>query len=171
MNNYYTRRWQPLEGTAGANHDPDSALPWTGDYEDGLGNKITMLSYTNPGEGDNGKADGFGIARFVKSTGDIAFEFWPRLSKPGSPADQVPGWPIRLNVADNDGRQATGLLRVDVPDDFGERPVIAVTDKSSGELLYVRRTSVGPQHLPVFSEGPFAVEIGRDRPTVEISNE
>ena len=33
----------------GAARSPESPLPWTGDYFDGLGNRITMLAYANPG--------------------------------------------------------------------------------------------------------------------------
>jgi hypothetical protein len=27
---------------------PNSPLPWTGDFKDGLGNLISMLAYANP---------------------------------------------------------------------------------------------------------------------------
>jgi hypothetical protein len=78
VNNYYSRWWHPLNDAPGANRDPHTVRPWTGDYLDGLGNKITMLTYVNPGEADNGNADGFGMVHFDKPTHRITFEFWPR---------------------------------------------------------------------------------------------
>lgn len=49
VNTIYGRWWHPLEERAGAGAVPGSPLPWTGDYEDGLGNPLTMLAYANPG--------------------------------------------------------------------------------------------------------------------------
>ena len=39
----------------------DSSLPWVGDYEDGLGNKITMHAYANPQDRSirAGRGDGY----------------------------------------------------------------------------------------------------------------
>ena len=48
VNSIYGRWWHPLNDLAGDNPIPASPLPWTGDYEDGLGNKITMHAYANP---------------------------------------------------------------------------------------------------------------------------
>ncbi|MFM1871271.1 MAG: hypothetical protein RL398_693, partial [Planctomycetota bacterium] len=48
VNTIYGRWWHPEDEQPGANPVPGSPLPWTGDYEDGLGNKITMLAYANP---------------------------------------------------------------------------------------------------------------------------
>ena len=61
----------------------NSPLPWTGDFEDGLGNKITMHAYANPEDRNNElkRADGFGIARFNKKNRSVTFECWPRFSK------------------------------------------------------------------------------------------
>jgi len=48
VNSYYGRWWWPKDERPGANPIEGSPLPWTGDYEDGLGNKITMYAYANP---------------------------------------------------------------------------------------------------------------------------
>ena len=50
VNTVYGRWWHPLEEKAGPNPVPGSPLPWTGDYEDGLGNKISVAAYANPDE-------------------------------------------------------------------------------------------------------------------------
>ena len=106
MNTIYGRWWHPLDEKPGANPVPGSPLPWTGDYEDGLGNKITMVAYANPADvGDERqRADGYGIARweFAKPgvgramPGTLTFECWPRfpMKGPDGSPQQYPGWPV-----------------------------------------------------------------------------
>lgn len=101
VNNYYSRWWHPLDEKPGKNNDPKNPLPFTGDYLDGLGNKITMLAYANI-EGPNKLRDGFGIIRFNKTEKSVTFESWDRftdVTKKG--AQQMPGWPrtIRQSVS------------------------------------------------------------------------
>ena len=93
VNNYYKRWWHPLDEQQGKNKDPKNPLPFTGDYLDGLGNKLTMLAYANI-EGPNKLRDGFGIVRFNKKEMSVTFESWDRftnVTKKG--ATQMPGWP------------------------------------------------------------------------------
>ncbi|MCX7824803.1 MAG: hypothetical protein N2689_04535 [Verrucomicrobiae bacterium] len=95
VNNYYSRWWWPEDGKPGARPDPRSPLPWTGDYLDGFGNRITMHAYANPDSDSNGA--GYGLIRFNKSKGTVTFECWPRfadVTRPG--AKQFPGWPITI---------------------------------------------------------------------------
>jgi hypothetical protein len=114
VNNYYGRWWWPEDEKPGANPVPGSPLPWTGDYLDGFDNKISMVAYANPHpkrQGiqawkveDNtglapgeGWADGWGLIRFRKTSGEVTFECWPRyadVTKPG--AEQFPGWPVTV---------------------------------------------------------------------------
>ena len=80
VNTIYGRWWHPLDEQPGPNPVPDSPLPWTGDFKDGLGNKISMMAYANPEDSDERKrADGFGIARFNKKKREVTFECWPRF--------------------------------------------------------------------------------------------
>ena len=113
VNTIYGRWWWPADEKPGANPVPDSPLPWTGDYLDGLGNKITMLAYANPPDRKDEKqrADGFGIVRFNKTNRQVTFECWPRFADvdDGDTA-QFPGWPITFNYRDNDGRKPVGYL-------------------------------------------------------------
>jgi len=110
VNSYYGRWWWPADEKPGANHDPNSPLPWTGDYLDGFGNKITMVAYANPDTpaarkklglprgGKSDLADGWGLIRFNKPAKDVTFECWPRfvdVTKPG--AKQFPGWPVTVH--------------------------------------------------------------------------
>ena len=106
VNTICGRWWHPLDEKPNANPVPGSPLPWTGDYEDGLGNKITMVAYANPADASDEKqrADGYGIARweFAKPgvgramPGTLAFECWPRfpVKGPDGSPQQYPGWPV-----------------------------------------------------------------------------
>ncbi len=109
VNTVYGRWWWPEEEKAGANPVPDSPLPWTGDYLDGFGNKVTMMAYANPAQvkgamrkepskpGGPNLADGYGLVRFKKSTKEVTFECWPRFEDVTKPdAKQFPGWPITV---------------------------------------------------------------------------
>lgn len=97
VNTYYNRWWWPLDEQPGENHDPENPLPWTGDYLDGLGNRITMYAYANPESPS--RAGGFGLIRFHKATHKVTFECWPRdvfVLEKG--AAQFTGWPITVEV-------------------------------------------------------------------------
>jgi hypothetical protein len=58
--------WHPLDEQPGPNAVPNSPLAWTGDFKDGLGNRITMLAYANPPDirDERQRGDGYGLARF-----------------------------------------------------------------------------------------------------------
>lgn len=99
VNTYYKRWWWPGDEQPGANHDPENPLPWTGDYFDGLGNRITMYAYANPENPSEG--GGFGLIRFHKPTRRVTFECWPRdvfVLEKG--AAQFPGWPFTVSLSD-----------------------------------------------------------------------
>jgi hypothetical protein len=104
VNNYYKRWWHPLNNKAGNNREAKNPLPFTGDYIDGLGNKLTMNAYANI-EGENKLSDGFGIVRFNKKEMSVTFESWDRftdVTKVG--VKQMTGWPrtIRRTKTGND---------------------------------------------------------------------
>ncbi len=102
VNNYYNRWWDPLEGQVGENHDPANPLSYTGEYVDGLGNKITMLAYANI-EGEK-RRDGFGLIRFFKKEKSVTFESWDRYTDVTRPrARQMPGWPRVIRRHGGDG--------------------------------------------------------------------
>lgn len=116
VNTVYGRWWHPEGEKPGANREPDSPLPWTGDYKDGFGNRITMYAYANPDPSrqggrkadkpseaglapNEGWADGWGIVRFRKPTREVTFECWPRwedVTRPG--AKQFVGWPKTVKI-------------------------------------------------------------------------
>lgn len=176
VNTIYGRWWWPENGEAGGGDPIDNELEWTGDYMDGLGNRMTMHSYANPNfknmnaarelsnqGGETNLEDGYGIARFHKPSRTITFECWPRfgdVTKPNAP--QYPGWPITIRTEENDGREVHGYLPEMVFDD--PDPVVQVIDESNQEILYTVRIK-GKSFLPkVYSDGKYTVKAGSDRP-------
>jgi hypothetical protein len=97
VNDYYSRWWWPEDEQPGANPDPDSPLPWTGDYLDGFSNRITMHAYANPDTESSGA--GYGLIRFNAEQGTVTFECWPRdADVTQASARQFPGWPYTIRV-------------------------------------------------------------------------
>jgi hypothetical protein len=163
VNTVYARWWHPKDERAGANPVAQTPLPWTGDYLDGLGNKISMIAYANPEDlGDERKrSDGYGLVRFNKRTGQVTFECWPRFSQ----GNQFPGWPITVRSDASDGRRPVAWLP-ELVIEGAERPVIQVIAEAGGEILYTVRARGGRFQPHVYSQGSFTVKVGRNRPDV-----
>jgi hypothetical protein len=166
VNTIYGRWWHPLDEKAGPNPRANSPLPWTGDYEDGLGNRISVMAYANPPDikDEKQRGDGYGIARFDKKKRTVTFECWPRFANvnDGDKA-QFPGWPMTVSMDDNDGRKATGWLP-ELKFTGVANPVVQVIEDATGEVLYTTRVA-GKRFRPrVFSAGSHTVKIGRDKP-------
>jgi len=97
VNTVYGRWWHPEGERPGPNPVPDSPLPWTGDYLDGLGNRISMVAYANPEDrhDERKRGDGFGLAAWDFSAGTVTFHCYPRFveRRDGVPLE-YPGWPV-----------------------------------------------------------------------------
>jgi hypothetical protein len=176
VNSYYGRWWWPADDKPGDRPILGSPLPWTGDYLDGLYNRITMIAYANPELGDMrtmqakqrdpgvNLGDGYGLIRFDKRTRAITFECWPRyadLSR--GDAAQFPGWPMTIKMEHNDGRRVTGRLpelRVRGATDA----VVQVIREADGEILYTQRIAGRSFRPRVFGPGTYTVKVGRDTP-------
>jgi hypothetical protein len=166
VNTIYGRWWHPLDEKPGANPVPNSPLPWTGDYKDGLGNNITMLAYANPEDRTDElkRSDGYGLVRYNKQDRTIRFECWPRfVDVADGDSAQFPGWPVTINMSDNDGREVTHHLPAlqfsGVTD-----PVIQVIQEETDEILYTIRAQ-GNQFRPgVFAPGKYTIKVGLNRP-------
>jgi len=168
VNTIYGRWWHPKDEKPGPNPVAGSPLPWTGDFRDGLGNRISMIAYANPGDiqDERQRADGYGVAKFSKSKGQVTFECWPRFADPAKgEAAQFPGWPQTFRLQDNDGRKPTGYLPdLDLTRE-GATAVVQVIHDQTGETLYYRRLSnVSSFAPPVFAAGTYTVKVGTDRP-------
>ena len=155
ISNYYGRWWLPLE--APRNH-PEGVLPYTGEYLDGLKNKITMRAYANPTE-ENYQGAGYGLVRFKKGERSITMECWPRFVDVTQPdAHQHPGWPVTIAQEDNYGRRATAWLP-EIQGGGDSLPVVQVSGEPGGEVLYTLRVPRLPWRPKVFSEGAYSVHV------------
>lgn len=162
VNTIYGRWWHPEDEKAGLNSVPNSPLPWTGDFLDGLGNRMTMLAYANPTniKEEKQRADGFGVARFNKVNRTITFECYPRF--PSVPSEQFAGWPITVTQESNDGRKVVGVLPI-ISSASGKRPVVQVIDEATGEVVYTIRAKESSIEPKVYSTGPFTLKAGIEK--------
>jgi len=160
VNTIYGRWWHPLDEKAGPNPVPGSPLPWTGDFVDGLGNKISMMAYANPSDiaDEKQRADGYGVARFDKRKGTVTFECWPRFSD-----EQFPGWPLTVAMADNDGRKPAAWLP-ELQFEGASDAVVQVVEEKSGDIVYTQRASGATFQPPAYAPGAYTVKVGRDKP-------
>jgi len=105
----WTRWFEPKEKLANAGEQP-----YTGDFQDGYGNKMRVLAVANPsitfaeyrkhikgrsqGIGDrNLKAEGYGVVKVDLDTKEYTLECWRWDVDPGGPgAKQYAGWPMKF---------------------------------------------------------------------------
>jgi len=170
VNTIYGRWWHPLDEKAGPNPVPNSPLPWTGDFKDGLGNKISMVAYANPENRNDEKkrADGYGIARFNKKKRQVTFECWPRFCDvTDGDKVQYSGWPITIDQDANDGRKIAGWLP-ELRFEKGVNPVVQVIEESTNEVLYTTRPKGNRFQPRVYSKGKHTVKLGLQKPDSKI---
>jgi hypothetical protein len=171
VNTIYGRWWHPLDEKPGPNPIANSPLPWTGDFLDGLGNKISMFAYANPEDVSNERqrADGYGIVRFNKATRQITFECWPRFANAAEGVRaQFPGWPITIAAQENDGRIPRAWLP-ELKFENQSEPVVQVVDETLNQVLYTIRVQGNSFQPPVFhEEGTYTIKVGRDAPNVQV---
>jgi hypothetical protein len=160
--NFWPRRWYPPK--AGVNRDPESPR-YTGDYEDGFGNKMTVHAVSNPTKSGrepellHDLAPGYGIARFNRDTREISLENWPRWADPLANDAPYPGWPVVFSQTDNYGREAVAYLpRLEV--EGLQNPVVKVINERSADVVYTIRIN-GTSFVPkVFDLDPHTVIVG-----------
>jgi alkaline phosphatase D len=164
--NLYTRYWNPsyppLTGSPGAQ-------PFSGNYEDGFHNKLTIHAVANPVENPqpgqfpepmelHRKATGYNIARFRKSDRTIVLETWPRYVDPNV-GRQYEGWPLTVKQTDNYGRKAVAYLPTLKISGMSD-PVLQVIEEASGEVVYTLRLK-GQEFRPkVFATGRYSLHVG-----------
>ena len=99
VNTVYGRWWHPEDELPGGDPPPDGPLPWTGDYLDGLGNRITMAAYANPADpaDERRRGDGFGLVTWDFDAGTVTFHCFPRFPESlGAGRAEYPGWPVTV---------------------------------------------------------------------------
>ncbi|MDG1889868.1 MAG: alkaline phosphatase D family protein [Verrucomicrobiota bacterium] len=163
----YPRAWRPdTEGRLVQNRGNG---PNTGEYHDAFGNHVTVWAIGNPEQQYRSgrmhtlhdKASGYGIVRFNKSSQTIDMECY-RLETQADQTkegDQFPGWPLRIHITDNDGRQPQGFLK-ECHVDGVQNAVVQVWSETDNILQYVMRIQ-GNRFRPwVFTEGIYRVRMG-----------
>ncbi len=160
--NLYLRWWAPLK--PGKNRE-EGMPEYLGEFQDGFGNKVTMLAVANPGEMENHdklttRSAGFGVVKFNKKRREITIECWPRnVDITDKSVKQYPGWPRTIRQEDNYGRKAAAYLPT-IKVSGMKDPVVQVIDEANGEILYtirIRGTSFRPK---VFKAGTYTIKVG-----------
>jgi len=161
--NLYLRWWVPLE--PGKNREPGMPED-TGEFIDGLGNKITMLAVANPSPEENHdrlttRAAGFGVVKFNKKTREMTLECWPRnVDITDSSTKQYPGWPRVIDQQDNYGRMAVAYLPT-IEVEGMTNPVVQVIDESNDEIVYTIRINGNSYRPKIFKMANYTVRVGQ----------
>ena len=163
LNNIFPRRWWPQL----QNHQPlEGKAPYTGNFLDGFGNRMTVHAVANPRKTGRkpaiiyDRATGYGIITFDKAKRSIITECWPRYVDPQqNPEGQYQGWPVTVSQANNYGRKAEAWLpEIKVKGHL--KPVVEIIDEQTGEMVYslrIRGESFKPK---VFAKGFYTIRVG-----------
>lgn len=163
LNNLWPRRWWP---PVTKNHTPISGQPaYTGDFEDGFGNKMTVLAVANPHRTARkpavvyDRATGYGIVNFDKSKRIMTIECWPRYVDPQEgPHGQYEGWPISIRQDENYGRKPMGYLPT-LLIQGAKDAVVKIIHEPTGELEYALRIKGQSFRPKVFSRDVYAIVV------------
>ena len=152
VSNVFPRRWYPNPATKTN----------TGNFEDGFGNKITVLAVSNPVFTGRepaklyDRATGYGIVRFKREDRTISIENWPRDADPEIDSPYQ-GWPILIQQTDN-FKPPNGaylpLLKFQGP---GE-PLLQAFDSDS-QLVWTIRLSENQKDLKVPHVGEYLLKV------------
>lgn len=163
LNNIWPRRWWP---PVDLRHQSIKGQPkYTGDFEDGFGNRMTVLAVANPRQTQMkpsiiyDRATGYGIVTFDKKNRTMKIECWPRHADPEKdPEGQYQGWPITVKQQENYGRSTAGFLptlRISGVED----PVVEIINESTGEIEYILRIKGNVFRPKIFSASSHTVKV------------
>ncbi len=109
----YPRWWRPDELGMPHKNRPQHGLENTGEYQDGLGNKIYVYAVGNPEVGTkknryekaHQKGSGFGLVTVDPAAKTYTIDSFRFLidATDGNPDNQFPGWPVTLQQRENAG--------------------------------------------------------------------
>jgi len=147
---------------------------YTGQFRDGLGNKMTVWAVANPAEEyrsgllkrQHDKASGYGIVRMKKPSREITMECWKLLQHPAEDGEDgmFKGWPKTISMMSNYGRTPRAHLpRIEV--EGMDEPVVQVirehNDEHGQKIVYTLRITGGSFRPMVFKDGySYTVRIG-----------
>ncbi|MFC1477743.1 twin-arginine translocation pathway signal protein, partial [candidate division KSB1 bacterium] len=160
--NFWPRRWFPSE--PGRNRQENSPK-YTGEFEDGFGNKMTVHAVSNPQQ--SGKeparlhdlAPGYGIVKLNKKTREIIFENWPRWADSADGGKPYTGWPVTFNQRDNYSRTPAGYLPTYEVSGLSD-PVFQIINEADNTIMYTLRISGNTFSPGIFTDGNYTVKIG-----------
>ena len=163
LNNLWPRRWWP---PVNDDHQPLPDQPaYTGNFDDGFGNKMTVLAVANPHQTARkpaivyDRATGYGIVVFDKARRTMKIECWPRFIDPEkNPDGQYDGWPITVKQEENYGRKAVGYLP-SLSIRGANDPVVKIIHEDTRELEYALRIKGNSFRPKVFSDAPYTVVV------------
>ncbi len=159
--NIFPRRWWPPE--PGRNRKPESPK-YTGDFEDGFGNKVTVYAVANPQRTNIHPArhhelsTGYSVITFYKDSRDIELANWPYWADPEED-EPFPGWPIRINQLHNCGRTARAWLP-EIRVKGLQNPVVQIMEQQTGEIIYTLRINGQSFQPKVFAPGAYTIRVG-----------
>jgi hypothetical protein len=164
LNNIWPRRWWPPlpEG-----HKPlPGQPPYTGDFRDAFGNRITVHAAANPRRTGlepaiiHDRVTGYGVITFDKARRTMLLQCWPRFVDPiRAPDGQYEGWPRTIRQADSFGANPERWLPT--LEITGLRdPVVQVVEDATGDVVYTFRMEGGSFRPPVRRSGSHTVQIG-----------
>jgi hypothetical protein len=170
----YPRSWRADEEGRPVKNRMNSKLANTGDYFDGLGNRMSVYAIGNPERKNrpgtlktlHDKSSGYGIVRFDKQKRDITIECWKLLVDVDKrqATDQFPGWPKTVNAIENYGRKAVDLLPT-LQVIGMTNPVVQVIDEANGKTVYTLRIRGDSFQPKVFrAGGSYTVKVGEQQP-------
>jgi len=171
ISNVWPRRWYPA--IPGKNRKA-GAPRYTGDFEDGFGNKMTVLAVSNPIYSGlqpgllYDRATGYGIIRLHRNSRRIKIECWPRQADPSRlDAQEYPGWPIVIHQY-KDLLQAAAYSLPELVVKNITDPVVRVFKQPGGDLVYAVRIEGQSFQPRVFKAGMYRIQVnGTDTQTVK----
>ncbi|MFP6866411.1 MAG: hypothetical protein VCA35_10760, partial [Roseibacillus sp.] len=112
---------------------------------------------------------GYGVVHFKKSTRDVTFECYKRFTdvKTDKKDAQFPGWPIKFNTRENDGRKVYAKLPRFAVKEY-DHPVYQVIEDATGEILYTTRSGARTIEASVYGPGKYTVKAGKDKPEIVV---
>ncbi len=180
LNNLWPRRWWP---PLNPDHQPlEDKPPYTGNFHDGFGNKMTVHAVANPHKTGQkpaliyDRATGYAMVTFDKNERTMKMECWPRFVDPlQNPSGQYMGWPITISQEENYGRKAVGFLPV-LDLEGVQNPIVRVINDQNGEIEYSLRVRGKTFRPKAFEQGTYTLAIqdavtGREKrfPGIEIA--
>ncbi|WP_242202130.1 alkaline phosphatase D family protein [Aestuariivivens insulae] len=163
LNNIWPKRfWPSVDST---NHTYDNPA-YTGNHEDGFGNKITVRAVSNPHNMHkepailHNRAVGYGIVTFNKVDRTIKTECYRRFDDPLKEGAQYPGWPQTVLQEANYGRKAKGYLP-EIRVQGIKNPVVQIINEKAKALEYAIRINGQAFEAKVFDgASSYTVKIG-----------